>query len=185
MVSSFEDRKCPEGYRKCGPDNNPAVQTCIADIYDCPIIDIVYEDSGNEELLQNYVEVDLSDGKSIYYSTSTNNGGLPISELTLSEDALDDPRVCINNEDNNIAKGREIYRLLNTNFFRGCVDHIDGIQYDQRWKPLLRVTEKDIYDTNQLFQNTLNRLPGFVDDLDLTQNILHLFYRPYINWDDK
>jgi hypothetical protein len=63
--------------------------------------------------------VPLGDGRSIYYSSNDPEGGLPISELILSEGKNEEKVVCVNTEDTNVPKTKEIYDLLNTNFYRG------------------------------------------------------------------
>jgi len=71
--------------------------------------------------------VKLSDDEAIYYSANSDEGTLPISEFILSE-GTEKGSVCINKEDFFVPEEKTIYALLNTNFYRGCVSDIDGLQ---------------------------------------------------------
>ena len=104
MVSKIQNLKCPGETRNWGPENTPENQTWVSNKFDCPIIDLKYGKSENETLNKNYTEVKLGNNFSIYYSSTVNDGGLPISEFTLSEGNEEERNVWINLQDSNVPK---------------------------------------------------------------------------------
>jgi hypothetical protein len=88
MVTEYKDNECPESYRNCGPDGKPEYQLCVSNKFDCPIIDVKYDVSDNK--MEGYTEVSLGSGKSIYYSSTNSDSGLPLVEFVLSEGVGDD-----------------------------------------------------------------------------------------------
>ena len=72
--------------------------------------------------------VKLSDDQALYYSSNSDEGSLPITEFVLSEGLEEEQSVCINKEDYILPDKKQIYPLLNTNFYRGCVSNVDGLQ---------------------------------------------------------
>ena len=177
------DGKWPDDQKRCGPNEKPNLQTCVPVSDDCPIISIL-EDASDSEQHEGFTEVPLGDGRSLYYSSNDPEGGLPISELILSEGKNEEKVVCVNTEDTNVPKTKEIYDLLNTNFYRGWVSNVDGMQYDARWKYVLNVNEWDIVETNELFGGIIRNLPNHPDQASMETNKYNLFYRKYILWDE-
>lgn len=184
----FKDNKCPSDYKTCGPEGKPEYQTWVSSSVDCPIISFYVDtenQSGPDQKYQGFTEVNLSQGNSIYYSSTDSQGELPISEFTLSEGEGNEQKVCVNLEDYNVPKGRKIYDLLNTNFYQGCISNVDGMQYDERWNFVTQVSEKDIYNTNDLFFDQVHSLPNWPNEEEMSTNKYNLFLRKYILWREE
>jgi len=155
-----DEYKCPDGYINCGPEGKGKDQLCIPETQDWPIIAVSFGQKGQKE---GWTEVPLDDKQSLFYSTTDESSGLPISEFILSEGDY----VWIKSEDTNIPENKKIYSLLNNNFYKGWVTNVDGLQMDDRWEPLLSVTEWDIYNMDHLFHDTVNKLPGYVNQTQM------------------
>lgn len=103
---------------------------CVPFEYDCPIISLKEGTPHNQNLIdRGFTEVELNPDSSLYYSSNDEDGGMPISEFILSEGQSDKEKACINKEDFIVPLNKEIYPLLNTNFYKGCSDTVDGLMY--------------------------------------------------------
>ena len=93
---------------------------CVPFEYDCPIISLQQSTPNDPKWLdKGFTEVELNDDLSLYYSSNDEDGGMPISEFILSEGDPNEDSVCINKEDFIVPPNKEIYDLLNTNFYKG------------------------------------------------------------------
>jgi hypothetical protein len=122
-VFEFEDNECPtDKYKLCGPDKEgkEEYQMCVPFEYDCPIISLKQSIPEDQKWLEKgFTEINLNKELSLYYSSNDDDGGMPISEFILSEGDASKDSVCINKEDFIVPPNKEIYPLLNTNFYKG------------------------------------------------------------------
>ena len=176
----YEGQQCPSNLKLWGPPNDVYLQTWIDQTQDWPIIDIVFDTPGNETSY-DYTEVFLDNKNSLYYSSNSSTGGLPISEFIMSEGG----KLCINQQDTNFDEGKKLYPLLNDNFYKGCNSNVDGMKYDTRWEELIDITETSLYKSNPLINSTLSSLPLYFDKYVQDSTIYTLYQRSYIDWNQN
>lgn len=126
----------------------------------------------------DYIEVELDDTYSLFYSRNAEGGGLPIAEFKITEDN----NICIKEEDINKPSDKNIYNLLNDNFYKGCITNVDGLEIDTRWDFLLNFTEYDMYEYDDNLHGMISALPEYTERVDMENNMYQLYSRTYVQW---